>query len=184
MALSGNSLKFAMTSTIRRALPDEADTLTRIALDAKRYWGYPEHWIKHWESDLTVSSDFIRDNHVYVTEHEGEIRGFYALSVSGNKAELEHMWVTPTAIGTGVGKELFLDAMDRAATLEVREIEHDDLHGRINKIAQHIVQERDGSAVEPSVQMYRSREGSVLSHAYVQRHHPLLNPRGLINDEG
>ena len=108
---------------IRRASSEEAGKLTQIALDAKRYWGYPEHWIKHWESDLTVSSDFIRDNHVYVAEDDGEIRGFYALCVSGNKAELEHMWVTPSAIGTGVGKELFLDAMDRAATLEVREIE-------------------------------------------------------------
>jgi len=112
-----------MASIIRRALPEEADPLTQIALDAKRHWGYPEHWIKHWESDLTVSADFIRDNHVYVAEHEDGIRGFYALSVSGNKAELEHMWVTPASIGTGIGKELFLDAMDRAATLEVREIE-------------------------------------------------------------
>lgn len=109
--------------TIRRALPEEAATLTQIALDAKRYWGYPEHWIKHWEADLTVSSDFIRDNPVYVAEKEGEIHGFYALCVSGNKAELEHMWVTPGSIGTGIGKELFLDAMDRATTLEVREIE-------------------------------------------------------------
>jgi len=112
-----------MTSIIRRGLPEEAEELTQIALDAKRYWGYPEHWIKHWESDLTISSDFIRDNHVYVAEHDGEIRGFYALAVSGRKAELEHMWVTPASIGSGIGKELFLDAMDRAATLEVREIE-------------------------------------------------------------
>jgi N-acetylglutamate synthase-like GNAT family acetyltransferase len=107
---------------IRRAAPEEADALTQIALDAKRYWGYPEHWIKHWEADLTVSSDFIRNNQVYVAEKEGEIRGFYALCVSGMKAELEHLWVTPGSIGTGIGKELFLDAMDRAATLEVREI--------------------------------------------------------------
>jgi len=112
-----------MTSIIRRGLPEEAEELTQIALDAKRHWGYPEHWIKHWESDLTISSDFIRDNHVYVAEHDGEIRGFYALAVSGRKAELEHMWVTPASIGSGIGKELFLDAMDRAATLEVREIE-------------------------------------------------------------
>src|SRR5687767_8245747 len=111
------------SSTIRRARPEEANTLTQIALDAKRYWGYPEHWINHWEADLTISSDFIRDNEVYVAEQHGEVRGFYALSVSGNKAELEHMWVTPGSIGTGIGKELFLDAMNRAATLEVREIE-------------------------------------------------------------
>jgi N-acetylglutamate synthase-like GNAT family acetyltransferase len=113
----------AAGSTIRRALPEEAETLTQIALDAKRHWGYPEHWIKHWEADLTVSSDFIRDNQVYVAEKDGDIRGFYALSLSGRKAELEHMWVAPGSIGTGIGKELFLDAMDRAATLEVREIE-------------------------------------------------------------
>ena len=110
-------------STIRCALPEEAYKLTQIALDAKRYWGYPEHWIKHWEADLTISSDFIRDNPVYVAEKDGEIRGFYALCVSGEKAELEHMWVTPESIGTGIGKELFLDAMDRATTLKVREIE-------------------------------------------------------------
>lgn len=108
---------------IRRASLEEAGKLTQIALDAKRHWGYPEHWIRHWEADLTISSDFIRDNEVYVAEREGEVRGFYALIVSGNKAELEHMWVTPQLIGTGLGKELFLDAMDRAATLEVREIE-------------------------------------------------------------
>ena len=108
---------------IRRASLEEAPTLTQIALDAKRYWGYPEHWIKHWESDLTISSDFIRDNHVYVVAEDGEIRGFYALCVSDEKAELEHMWVTPACIGTGIGKELFLDAMERAAALNVRCVE-------------------------------------------------------------
>src|SRR5690348_7704157 len=108
---------------IRPASIDEASVLTRIALDAKRYWGYPEHWIKHWEADLTISPEFIRDNHVYVAEADGEVRGFYALCVSGAKAELEHMWVTPDCIGTGVGKELFLDAMERAAALDVRDVE-------------------------------------------------------------
>ena len=108
---------------IRRATPEEASTLTTIALEAKRYWGYPEHWIKHWESDLTISADFIRKHHVYVAEVEGEIRGFYALCVTGDSAELEHLWVTPASIGTGVGKELFLDAMEKAAALAVRDVE-------------------------------------------------------------
>jgi GNAT superfamily N-acetyltransferase len=109
--------------TIRRSTPEEAETLTTIALEAKRYWGYPEHWIKHWEADLTITPDFIHDNQVYVAEADGEIRGFYALCVNGDKAELEHMWVTPACIGTGVGKELFLDAMERAAALDVRDVE-------------------------------------------------------------
>ena len=104
---------------IRPASADEANALTKIAHDAKRYWGYPEHWIEHWESDLTITSDFIRNNHVYVVESNGDIQGFYALCVTSNKAELEHMWVTPAFIGTGIGKELFLDAMERAANLNL-----------------------------------------------------------------
>ena len=108
---------------IRPAVIDDANVLTQIALEAKRYWGYPEDWIKHWEADLTISPEFIGENHVYVAEADGEIRGFYALCVSGEKAELEHMWVTPGSIGTGIGKELFLDAMERAAALAVRDVQ-------------------------------------------------------------
>jgi predicted N-acetyltransferase YhbS len=33
------------------------------------------------------------------------------------------MWVTPAVIGTGVGKELFLDAMERAAKLDLSSVE-------------------------------------------------------------
>ncbi len=108
---------------IRPAATTEAPVLTNLALEAKRYWGYPEHWIKHWESDLTISSDFIHDNHVYVAEENGQIQGFYALIVTGNKAELDHLWVKPALIGTGIGKELFLDAMERAAALKVIAVE-------------------------------------------------------------
>ncbi|HEX3248667.1 MAG TPA: GNAT family N-acetyltransferase [Pyrinomonadaceae bacterium] len=108
---------------IRPAAANEASVLTNLALDAKRYWGYPEHWIRHWQADLTISSDFILDNHVYVAEEEGKIQGFYALIVTGNKAELDHMWVTPDCIGTGIGKALFLDAMERAAALKVNAVE-------------------------------------------------------------
>ena len=108
---------------IRPAATEEAPALTNMAVEAKRYWGYPEHWIKHWESDLTITSNFIHDNHVYVAEEDGQIQGFYALIVTGDKAELDHMWVKPTLIGTGIGKELFLDAMERAAALKVSAVE-------------------------------------------------------------
>lgn len=108
---------------IRTARTEDSLALTEIALNAKRHWGYPEHWIKHWEADLTISPEFIDNNHVYVAEQDGEIRGFYALCVANEKAELEHMWVTPEHIGTGIGKELFLDAMERAAQMNISEVE-------------------------------------------------------------
>ncbi|MGI8733344.1 MAG: GNAT family N-acetyltransferase [Pyrinomonadaceae bacterium] len=108
---------------IREASSEEATELTRIAHEAKRHWGYPEHWLKRWEADLTITPDFILNNHVYVAEDENQLSGFYALSVKADKAELEHMWVAPDCIGTGVGKALFIAAMQKASELQLRAVE-------------------------------------------------------------
>lgn len=104
---------------VRPALTEEAGALTRIAQEAKRYWGYPEHWLRRWDADLTITPEFINNNHVYVAEGEGKLSGFYALSVKEGKAELDHLWVAPDLIGTGVGKELFVAAMQKAAELKL-----------------------------------------------------------------
>lgn len=108
---------------IRRASANDAALLTQIAHDAKRHWGYPEHWIKHWQNDLTITPDFVATNQVYVAENEAELLGFYALIVREDKAELDHMWVTPEHMGTGVGKELFIHAMQTAAKQNISEVE-------------------------------------------------------------
>lgn len=108
---------------IRQAYANEAATLTQIAHDAKRHWGYPEHWIQHWQSDLSISSDFINNLQVHVAENDGELIGFYALSVRDGKAELEHLWVAPAHIGKGVGKELFIHAMQMAAAQNVSAVD-------------------------------------------------------------
>jgi GNAT superfamily N-acetyltransferase len=107
---------------IRKALTEDAATLTMIAHDAKRHWGYPEHWIKHWQDDLTISPDFVAANQVYVAERDNELLGFYALIIRNEKAELDHLWVAPAHLGTGVGKELFLHAMQTAARRNIPEV--------------------------------------------------------------
>jgi N-acetylglutamate synthase-like GNAT family acetyltransferase len=108
---------------IRKASPDDAGTLTTIAHEAKRHWGYPEHWIQHWQDDLTISPEFVAANQVNVAERDGEVLGFYALIVRDDKAELDHMWVAPAHIGAGVGKELFIHAMQTAAGQDVSAVE-------------------------------------------------------------
>jgi N-acetylglutamate synthase-like GNAT family acetyltransferase len=108
---------------IRKAATEDADALTEIAHDAKRHWGYPEHWLQHWQADLTISPEFIAGNDVYIAENEGEPLGFYALVVREEKAELDHLWVTPAHIGTGVGKQLFLHAMQHAARENIATVE-------------------------------------------------------------
>lgn len=110
-------------SRIRPALTDDAEALTKIAHDAKRHWGYPEHWILRWHEDLTITPDYVTSNRVFVAEVDGQTAGFYALVNEGKQAELDHMWVAPEHIGTGVGKELFLHAMTDAASREIAEVQ-------------------------------------------------------------
>jgi N-acetylglutamate synthase-like GNAT family acetyltransferase len=112
-----------MDIKIRRATPDEADTLTSIAHAAKRHWGYPEKWIEHWRNDLTLSSDFIANNEVYVAVIEDRIAGCGALVLSDSLAELEHMWIDPQQMGTGIGRALFEHVTQRARQLGLNELE-------------------------------------------------------------
>jgi GNAT superfamily N-acetyltransferase len=108
---------------IRQATTDEAAALTQIAHAAKRHWGYPEHWIQYWQDDLTVSPEFIRSNPVYVAEDEGKLLGFYALITREARTELDHLWVAPDHLGQGVGKELFIHAMQKAAGENISAVE-------------------------------------------------------------
>jgi N-acetylglutamate synthase-like GNAT family acetyltransferase len=112
-----------MDLQIRRARPDEADVLTEIAHAAKRHWGYPESWIEHWQADLTITPEFIARNEMYVAMIDEEVVGCCALVFSAALAELEHMWIRPRHMGTGVGRALFLHARERAANLEISVLE-------------------------------------------------------------
>lgn len=97
--------------------------LTAIAHAAKRHWGYPEKWIAHWEPDLTITPEFINANEVFVAVKDGRIIGCRALVLSQSLADLEHMWILPEFIGTGLGRRLFMHTRDRAASLKMAELE-------------------------------------------------------------
>ncbi len=93
---------------IRAARPEEAALLTGIAHAAKRHWGYPEAWIAAWREALTLSPDFVAQHPVFVAEADGGgVRGFYALAPAGEGWTLEHLWLRPRWIGSGIGRLLF-----------------------------------------------------------------------------
>jgi GNAT superfamily N-acetyltransferase len=112
---------------IRKAEPSDAVSLTAIAHAAKRHWNYPERWITLWKEALTITPDFISSNQVYLAEADDKIAGFYALALEGERATLEHLWVLPERIGTGLGKKLFDHAVAtaRRANASFIEIESD-----------------------------------------------------------
>jgi N-acetylglutamate synthase-like GNAT family acetyltransferase len=112
-----------VTVTIRRADLSEAEQLTAIAHAAKRHWGYPESWIEKWSADLTITPEFLANHEVFVAIANNAIAGCCALVVTGTLAEIEHMWIKPEQMGSGVGRALFEHARDRARELQLAVLE-------------------------------------------------------------
>lgn len=111
------------TVEIRSCLPGEAPQLTAIAHASKRHWGYPERWIEEWRESLTVTPDLILSSEVHGAAVEGELVGFYVLMPVRQRMELEHFWLVPEHIGSGLGKALFRHAVGVATSRGTRVID-------------------------------------------------------------
>jgi GNAT superfamily N-acetyltransferase len=107
---------------VRRAQPQEHETLTAIAHASKRYWGYPEEWLELWDADLTFSKESIAERDTYCAIRDHKIVGVYALEVSDGEAELWDFWVLPGFMGKGVGRRLFGHAVDIARGRGARQL--------------------------------------------------------------
>jgi GNAT superfamily N-acetyltransferase len=112
-----------MRAEIERAMPQAHRRLSEIAHAAKRHWGYPEAWMREWRDTLTITPEFIADNAVYAASVGDEIVGFYALLGSGAKVTLDHLWVLPSQMGAGIGRELFNHAIATARRRGAIEVE-------------------------------------------------------------
>lgn len=107
----------------RTALPADAPRLTEIAFAAKRYWGYPEHWIAVWREQLIITEEYVRSHQVILAEFSTQVAGFYGLISEGDRAELDYLWVDPPHIGQGIGRALVDHARHAAASSGAERLE-------------------------------------------------------------
>jgi GNAT superfamily N-acetyltransferase len=103
-----------MILKIRRAFVEESDTLTQIAIAAKRYWNYPEHWMEIWTPQLTFTPKYFEENESWVAVDGNRQIGFYTLLDRSGIAWIGNLWVLPEYIGKGIGKQLFIHALELA----------------------------------------------------------------------
>lgn len=101
--------------TLRAARPGEADDLTELVMRSKAHWGYDADFLRQVRPALTLT-----DRHLAATvvaELDGRLAGVATLAGEEFEGELDLLFVDPWAIGKGVGRALFRDAVARAHTL-------------------------------------------------------------------
>jgi GNAT superfamily N-acetyltransferase len=94
---------------IRPARPEEARSLTALALASKAVWGYAAALRAQFLDELTITPAYIRSNSVLVAEDGGrDPLAVGALDpVTDALVDLDFMFVAPAAMRRGIGRALF-----------------------------------------------------------------------------
>jgi GNAT superfamily N-acetyltransferase len=110
-------------SRIRRARPWEAAALSEIAMAAKAHWGYSASFMARCRMALAIDPAMMVNRTFRLAEDAaGGILGFYGFEAETEGIGLSHFFVLPAAIGQGVGRALWADAVARATQLRQRRL--------------------------------------------------------------
>jgi len=96
---------------VRRALPNESQVLSELALRAKSLWGYSEAQLASWSSDLCISPESITSEPTFVIEAEDCVAGVVQLGTNSSPWTVEHLWVHPSLGRRGIGGQLLRHAL-------------------------------------------------------------------------
>ena len=109
--------------TIREARPDEAALLSALAIRSKGHWGYDTELLKAWRADLTLTPQDIAGSASFVCEGAAGVLGFSRVVLMDERtAELDALFVDPTAIGAGAGKLLWERSVAAARELGAQDL--------------------------------------------------------------
>lgn len=110
---------------IRRARPDEADALRALAHRSKAHWPYSAEFLDRVRPLLALEPADVAADEVWVLEEDGEVAGWHRVTLRGNHAELEDLWLEPRWIRTGRGRLLFEHAVAVARSHGARHLDWD-----------------------------------------------------------
>jgi GNAT superfamily N-acetyltransferase len=96
------------TVSLRSARPGEEDALSDLCLRSKAHWGYDAEFVAACAPYLKVGASDIAAGHTSVAENaSGAILGVCQIAPGSSGGSLELLFITPDAIGQGVGRLLF-----------------------------------------------------------------------------
>jgi GNAT superfamily N-acetyltransferase len=109
-----------VTLAVRSARPGEEAALSELAVRSKGHWGHDAAFLERARPELTIRPEHLERWIVRVAERDGAAVGVAAVDLEAR--ELEMLFVEPSAIGTGAGRALLADALDRAREAGLAEL--------------------------------------------------------------
>lgn len=98
---------------LRPARPGEEDALSQLCLRSKAVWGYDADFMAAVAPYLKVTPEAVAAGHTVVAELNSAIVGVCQIEPGSKHGTLDLLFITPDAIGHGVGRLLFEDARTR-----------------------------------------------------------------------
>ena len=110
-----------MTEITKSSIEDNV-ILTEITKKSKAYWGYSDEQMENWSELLTITKNYIEANNVYKLLVDNLVVGYYSyIYLSEKEVKLDNLFV-PNYIGSGFGKLLMNNFLNRVKNSEVNKI--------------------------------------------------------------
>ena len=95
---------------------NSADTaaLATLSFRSKAHWGYDAEFMERVRSALEPDPAYLSNCPVLVIERSGEAIAFYGFKLLDGEIFLHDFFVAPEMIGLGLGKQLWLHALNTA----------------------------------------------------------------------
>ena len=104
---------------LSRLEPDQFDAVNAMILRSKAYWGYGEDMMAKMETVLRLDPGAAKDGRAIAAWQEAAPIGLAQIGAphdeaAGRSIMLDLLFISPDAIGTGLGKRLYDWALDQA----------------------------------------------------------------------
>jgi len=109
--------------TVIKSNIDDNEILTDITKKSKAYWGYSNEQMENWSELLTITKSYIESNIVYKLLVDNAIVGYYSyINLEDDIIKLDNLFILPEYIGSGLGKLLMNDFMDRLKMTKTKKV--------------------------------------------------------------
>jgi len=99
--------------------------MSDLAFRSKASNGYDANFMEACRNELTYDAEFISAHETWIADQPEHVVGFLSFRCGGHVAEIEAMFIDPSAKGTGVGKLLWQRFEERVSALKIKIVEAD-----------------------------------------------------------